>query len=55
LIGDNEVIYSNPQKVINRAKNNIPDINVKIIPKAGHAIFYDRPDIIGKEIIEFLK
>ncbi len=55
LIGDNEVIYSNPMEVVNRVKNNIPDNAVKIIPRAGHALFYDRPDIVSKEIIGFLK
>ena len=55
MIGDKEVIYSDYQKVIKRAKNTITNINVKIISNAGHALIYDRLDIVGKEIILFLK
>jgi pimeloyl-ACP methyl ester carboxylesterase len=55
LMGDSEVLYSDPNDVIERAKKNIPYINVKIIPKAGHLIIFDRSDIVGGEMMVFLK
>lgn len=55
LIGDNEVIYSDPREVVHRAKNNLPDVTVTIISRAGHALPYDRPDVVGKKISEFLR
>lgn len=55
IIGDKEVIYSDPNKVIRRAKDNIFSIRCKIIPDAGHALIYDQPDDVSKEIISFLK
>lgn len=54
MIGDKEVIYSNPDKVIAKAKNNIPNIQVIKISQAGHALIYDQPDLICKKMIEFL-
>lgn len=52
LIGDREVIY-NPDKVAAKAKRLIPDVSVEIVPGASHALFYDRPDIVNRRVIEF--
>jgi pimeloyl-ACP methyl ester carboxylesterase len=52
MIGDREVIY-NPHKVAAKAKRLIPDVSVEIVPGAGHALFYDRPDIVNRRVIEF--
>jgi len=55
MIGDKEVIYSDPDKMIKRAKDTILNIKCKIIPKAGHALIYDRPEMTSQEIIRFIK
>ena len=55
IFGDHEVLYSDPLAVMKRAKDNIPGINVKLIPHAGHFLIFDRPHVIGKEILVFLK
>lgn len=52
LIGDREVIY-NPRKVAAKAKRLLPDATVEIVPGASHALFYDRPDIVNRRVIEF--
>jgi len=55
IIGDKEVIYSDPNKVIKRAQDCILNIEYKIILNAGHALIYDQPDNVSREIINFLK
>lgn len=52
LIGDREVIY-NPQKVAAKAGRLLPNASVEIVPGASHALFYDRPDIVNRRVIEF--
>lgn len=53
LIGDREVLYD-ARAVAERAGKLMPNIRTEIIPNAGHALFYDRPDIVNMRIIEFL-
>lgn len=53
LIGDREVIYD-PDKVAAKARRLIPNARVEIVPGAGHALFYDRPDIVNRRVIEFM-
>lgn len=52
MIGDREVIYD-PEAVAERARRLIPGARVEIVPGAGHALFYDRPDVVNRRIIEF--
>lgn len=52
LIGDREVIY-NPYRVAARAKRLLTNADVEIVPGASHALFYDRPDIVNRRVIEF--
>jgi len=53
LIGDGEMIY-NPQKVIQRAQQWLPDLTAEIIPNAGHLLIMDQPEIINARILKFL-
>jgi len=53
LIGDREVIYD-PEKVAAKARRLLPQASVEIVPGASHAIFYDRPDIVNRRIVEFI-
>jgi len=53
LIGAGEKIY-NPQKVIDRARKWLPTFTAEIIPKAGHLLIMDQPEIINAHILKFL-
>jgi len=53
LIGAGEKVY-NPQKVIKRAQQWMPDLTAEIISDAGHLLVMDQPEIINARILEFL-
>lgn len=54
LVGDHEVIY-NPQAALKRASAFISDFEAVLIPGAGHALNFDRPELVNTRILEFLK
>ncbi|NIB42432.1 alpha/beta hydrolase [Pseudomaricurvus alkylphenolicus] len=53
LVGDKEVIY-NPHKVLQRAKDTMPDVEVELIPNGGHTLSLDEPQAVSRRIIKFL-
>ncbi len=53
MVGEKEVIY-NPNAGIERAKL-IPKSEVGIIRGAGHLLNYDQPNVVNREIIDFLE
>lgn len=54
LIGEEEKIYD-PASAINHAKSLIEDIEAEIVPKAGHTLNMEQPEIVNSKILEFLK
>jgi len=54
LIGQEEVIYNNINKTIERAKKFISGICIIIIPNAGHLPNIDQPEMVNKHILKFL-
>jgi pimeloyl-ACP methyl ester carboxylesterase len=54
LIGDKEVIYD-PHKALARAAGLFPNIRTELVPGAGHAMMADRPDLVNRSIVEFLR
>ncbi|HYO58051.1 alpha/beta hydrolase [Archangium sp.] len=54
LIGEREVIYPDAAAAAERARRLIPGVTVESIPNAGHALFYDRPEIVNRRIVDFL-
>ena len=53
LVGDKDVIY-NPHKVLKRAKDTMPDVEVELIPNGGHTLSLDEPEVVSRRIIRFL-
>jgi pimeloyl-ACP methyl ester carboxylesterase len=53
LIGAGEKIY-NPPKAIKRAQRWMPGLTAEIIPKAGHTLNMEQPEIINARILNFL-
>ncbi len=53
VFGEHEVLYD-PRRVAQRARRLMPDVRVEIVPGAGHAAVYDRPDEVNAMLIEFL-
>jgi len=54
VFGEHEVLYD-PHQVGAKARRLMPDIRVEIIPGAGHAAIYDRPEVVDALVTEFLK
>lgn len=55
LIGDHEVIYADPQLVINRAMRLMPHLEADRIPNANHNAEYTNPEGVNRKILAFLK
>ena len=53
LVGEKEVILS-ARKAIDRAKLLMPDIHTEMIPKAGHILSMDQPDMVNEHILRFM-
>lgn len=53
MMGEDEVIY-NPRRAVERAKRLIPNLQVEIIPCAGHAISLEQPEIVNAYVLRFL-
>ncbi|MEZ4770758.1 MAG: alpha/beta hydrolase [Caldilineales bacterium] len=52
VMGEHESLY-NPQKAARRAEL-MPHATVEIVPEAGHAAVFDRPEYINPIILDFL-
>lgn len=52
IMGEHEILY-NP-KVATRRAQIMPNARVEVIPDAGHAAIYDRPDYVNPLILSFL-
>lgn len=52
VFGEHEVLYD-PRRVGARARRLIPGVRVEIVPGAGHAAVYDRPDEVNDLLIAF--
>jgi len=53
FVGDQEVIY-NAERVIERAKRLMPNVETELIPDCGHVIAIEKPDFVNKRILSFL-
>lgn len=54
ILGQHETLYD-PIKMGNKARKLMPDVRVDIVPNAGHAAMYDRPQEANRIIDEFLR
>ena len=54
LVGGHEVVYDR-QAASSRAANMIPQIEIEVIPGAGHALNFDRPEMVNGYLLDFLK
>ena len=54
VFGEHEVLYD-PHKVGARAMRLIPGLRVEIVPGAGHAAVYDKPDEVNQMLIDFFR
>jgi pimeloyl-ACP methyl ester carboxylesterase len=52
LIGEYEIMYE-PQKALDCACRLIPGLQGKIVPKAGHMLNSDQPEIVDELILNF--
>lgn len=54
VFGEHEVLY-NPHAVGRKARKLMNDVDVEVVPGAGHAAIYDQPDFVNGMIIDFLR
>lgn len=46
--------FCRPEAVISRLRSNLPDVQAEIIPRVGHVMFFEQPELVGGRIREFL-
>jgi pimeloyl-ACP methyl ester carboxylesterase len=54
VFGQHEILYD-PVKVGTRARRLMGEIRVEIVPGAGHAAIFDKPDQVNRLLIEFFQ
>jgi pimeloyl-ACP methyl ester carboxylesterase len=54
LVGEHEAIYD-PHRAVKRAAKHMPHTITQVIPQAGHATIYDRPDFVNQRILHYLE
>jgi pimeloyl-ACP methyl ester carboxylesterase len=52
LIGDQDRL--NPPKVLERARQTIPNLKAEIIPQAGHFLNMEQPESVNAHVLAFL-
>lgn len=55
IVGGNDGPIGDAEEATNRAENNIPEIQVEILPKAGHLMNTEEPEFVNDRILEFLE
>lgn len=53
MVGDNEKLYS-AQEAIERLKRVAPQINIEVIPGAGHDLNLVQAELVNRKVLEFL-
>ena len=53
LIGDEETLYKDANKVFQRAIDNMPNVETLTVPNAGHVSHYDNPEFVNDAMIRF--
>lgn len=53
VLGEHERLYS-AKRAAKRVRKLMPTVETEIIPDAGHAALYDRPEIVNPLIIDYL-
>ncbi len=54
IIGEHDSLYD-AQKAAARARELMPQLRVEVIPNAGHAAIYERPDEVNAMIVDYLR
>jgi pimeloyl-ACP methyl ester carboxylesterase len=54
LMGQHDV-FCRPETVVSRLQEHLPDAQATIIADAGHAICFERPELVNGRILEFLR
>jgi pimeloyl-ACP methyl ester carboxylesterase len=54
VLGEHEMLYD-PQRAIQRAKATMPQLDTVVVPGAGHAAIYERPEYTNPLIVAYLK
>lgn len=55
MVGDKEVVWSSIDDTFARGRRLVRSLRTVKIPAAGHALNVDQPELVNKEILEFLK
>jgi pimeloyl-ACP methyl ester carboxylesterase len=55
MLGARDNVIGNARVVGNRAKRQISNVQVEIIPEAGHMMSTERPEVVSTRILRFLR
>jgi pimeloyl-ACP methyl ester carboxylesterase len=53
-MGDQECFFD-ARRAVARAKALIPDVVAEVVPNAGHAMTFDRPEYLRQRVTRFLQ
>ena len=53
IVGEEDSIF--PPAFIEAVHRDIPDSELAVIPDAGHSVYFERPKVFNRLVIEFLK
>lgn len=54
VLGAKDGLVGDAASVATRARRYIVDCDIEILPRAGHAMSVDEPELVGKRIVRFL-
>jgi len=52
IVGRHDPFF-NPERVVQRIRENLPTAQTEIISDAGHVVYFEKPDFINGRILEF--
>jgi pimeloyl-ACP methyl ester carboxylesterase len=53
FLGENDGLIGSPKAAAKRARN-IPNCDIVIMPRAGHIMNIDQPELVGAGAVKFL-
>jgi pimeloyl-ACP methyl ester carboxylesterase len=54
IVGDQEVMYKNAPRAVERAKQLMPNLQAELVPHCGHAVSMEDPEFVNGRILDFL-
>jgi pimeloyl-ACP methyl ester carboxylesterase len=54
VLGGRDNVIGNASEVVGRARRRMPQVEVDILPEAGHMMNTERPEFVDARVLRFL-